>query len=289
MKNIKSHFNFNKQERSGIFFLLLLICSFQAVRYFIMADVIGIKSKTFVVDAKTQQEIDALKLTKFQDKGPELYPFNPNFISDFKGYTLGMSPDQIDKLLGFRERGKFVNSASEFQKVTGVSDSLLEIISPYFKFRAKIPRRSRHLSAGNDHEEKAVPVIVDINTASAEQLKVINGIGEKLSARIIKFRDALGGFLIDDQLHDVYGLKPEVVERTLKKFRVLTKPEIIRINLNETSAEELSAIVYINYDLAKRIVARRTEVGEFSSFNELREIPEFPSEKIERIALYLQL
>lgn len=48
-------------------------------------------------------------------------------------------------------------------------------------------------------------VILDINAATAEDFKTINGIGEKLSARIVKFRDRLGGFLTSEQLYDVYG------------------------------------------------------------------------------------
>jgi hypothetical protein len=53
-----------------------------------------------------------------------LYPFNPNFITDFKGYKLGMSVQEID-LLEYRKGNKYVNSPKEFQAVTQVSDSLL--------------------------------------------------------------------------------------------------------------------------------------------------------------------
>lgn len=47
---------------------------------------------------------------------------------------LGMSLVEIDKLHRFRESDKWVNSKADFKKVTGVSDSLLAEISPYFKF-----------------------------------------------------------------------------------------------------------------------------------------------------------
>lgn len=45
-----------------------------------------------------------------------------------------MSVEQIDRLLAYRKQGKFANSPKEFQQVTGISDSLLNAISPYFKF-----------------------------------------------------------------------------------------------------------------------------------------------------------
>jgi hypothetical protein len=80
-----------------------------------------------------QSKVDSLKVEK-QNYIPKIYPFNPNFITDYKGSKLGMSVAEIDRLLNFRKTNQYVNSASEFQKVTQVSDSLLNTISPYFKF-----------------------------------------------------------------------------------------------------------------------------------------------------------
>ncbi len=305
MKNFKSHFKFNKQEQSGIFFLLLLIIVIQTVNYLFKSDVFQTTDKNFVVDSETQFEIDKLIEARLKIDRLKRYPFNPNFITDFKGYTLGMSPEEIDRLLEYRAKNKFVNSSREFQEITLVSDSLLKIISPYFKF-PEWADKGRRLAVGNKRNtvnRKSVGEtisslpgsgrtsgeILDLNTASAEQLTSINGIGEKLSERIVKFRDALGGFLTEDQLYDVYGLDPKVSERTLKKFRVLQPPRIKKINLNTASAEELSKLVYIRYDLARKIVDEREKVGSFKSFDELAEIADFPSEKIERIRLYLTL
>ena len=45
-----------------------------------------------------------------------------------------MSLTEIDRLLLFRRKNKFINSEREFQKITQVSDSLLAKIAPYFKF-----------------------------------------------------------------------------------------------------------------------------------------------------------
>jgi hypothetical protein len=64
----------------------------------------------------------------------KIFPFNPNFITDFKGYTLGMNPAEIDRLHSYRAEGKWINSSEVFQKITNVSDSLLNVLTPYFKF-----------------------------------------------------------------------------------------------------------------------------------------------------------
>ncbi|MEZ4904304.1 MAG: helix-hairpin-helix domain-containing protein [Spirosomataceae bacterium] len=46
----------------------------------------------------------------------------------------------------------------------------------------------------------------DINSADTTQLIRLKGIGSKLAARIIKFRDGLGGFASSAQYTEVYGL-----------------------------------------------------------------------------------
>ena len=156
----------------------------------------------FSIDTTLQAHIDTLKKKAFQNKA-KIYPFNPNYITDFKGYSLGMSVSEIDRLHHFRKQNKFANSPKEFQRVTQISDSLLEAISPYFKF-PEWTRNSKQLKVGsnrykdeqNNHlAEEGLgknfserDQIKDLNAATIEDLRAINGIGEVLSTRIIKFR-----------------------------------------------------------------------------------------------------
>ncbi len=295
MHKFKSHFKFSKQERSGIFFLLLIIVALQVVFY-----VVKYTSSNFEgnlsLDRDTQDKIDALKQNSQQKDSIRIYPFNPNFISDYKGYTLGMSVEEIDRLHAFRAQNKFVNNSYEFQNITKISDSLLEAISPNFKFpewvknksvsQRKIPSATfqKELDAHKDKFQ-----IKDLNSATAEDLKAISGIGEKLALRIIKFRNRLGGFMVEDQLYDVYGLEPDVVKRTVKRFKVLSQPQMEKINVNSASAEEISKLIYIRYNVAANIVEYREVNGSFSSLDELTKIEDFPIDKIHNIKLYLTL
>ena len=289
MTSFKSHFRFNKQERSGIFFLLFFIISVQLGCYLYKSNTEN-QPSPLKHDAVVQAEIDSLKAISLKKDTVHIYLFNPNFITDFKGYTLGMSVEEIDRLHNFRKKDEFVNSTIEFQNVTKVSDSLLNMISPYFKFPEWTQNRKSKTSNALTSSYKSKKVIwKDLNTATAEDLKKISGIGEKLSARIIKFRDRLGGFIIDDQLFDVYGLEADVVERALKQFKVVVKPDIVKINVNTATAEELSKLIYLQKHVAESIVNYRNLNGSINSLNELVKIEEFPAERINRIALYLSL
>ena len=317
----KSHFRFNKQERSGIFFLLAIIVVLQLGYTCFLLFPPDAGPSALVVDNELQQQIDSLKKITSKEAAIKKYPFNPNFITDYKGYVLGMSPGEIDRLHAFREAGKFANTAEDFQKVTGVSDSLLAVLSPYFKFpewtkkkrtsekhyrksrtKSEIPAvksnssytvytkgsqaRTPNTAKGSTASGEALR---DLNSATVADLRTINGIGEKLSARILKFRDRLGGFLVAEQLYDVYGLDPEVAALALRKFTIVERPGIQKININTASTYEIASLLYIQGKIAERIVAYRDSIGAIKSFDELKNIEGFPTEKIPRIALYLSL
>ncbi|MEO0573382.1 MAG: helix-hairpin-helix domain-containing protein [Bacteroidota bacterium] len=282
---MRSHFNFNKQQRSGIFFLLVLIIILQLGYFGLNNYPVHRNTGLFEPDMENQVKFDSLVIVSKNPENIIQRPFNPNFISDYKGYTLGIAPSEIDRLYQFRAQGKFVNSAEEFQKVTEVSDSLLTMISPFFRFPDWAKETSK--STRTAPQGRSIKKIRDLNLASIHDLKKIQGIGEKLSVRIIKFRDRLGGFLVNEQLYDVYGLKPEVVQSALQQFQVLNPPQVKKVNINTASVEEIATLVYLRYQVAENIVIYREKNGAFASLNDLFNVSGFPINKIDRIGLYL--
>lgn len=294
MNNLKYYFTFTKVQRIGILFLLLLIILLQCIYFFVDFT----PEKDDAIHQKEwmafQHTIDSLKQLEAANSKLSMYPFNPNYITDHKGYILGMTTTEIDRLLSYRSSGKFINSAREFQQVTKISDSLLKAIQPWFKFPDWVTNRKKSLKnkpkiqAKIPERIKVSKVKKDINTVTAQELKAISGIGVVRSERIIKFRKRLGGFLVDEQLYDVYGLPAEVAVSVLQRYTVLAPPDIRKINVNTASVKELSSIAYIRYAVAKAILTYREEVGEIKSLEELTKIQDFPIEKIDRIKLYLE-
>ncbi|PTM10567.1 MAG: competence protein ComEA [Bacteroidetes bacterium] len=287
---MKSHFKFTAGQRNGIFLLLLVIIVIQCTYIFLDTSQQDISiNKAELV--KFQNEIDSLKRVELENNQPKIFPFNPNYITDYKGYTLGMTSVEINRLLDYREEDKWINSTSQFQHVTKVSDSLLNAISPYFKFPEWVtnPKPKTNFNYQNN-TLKTFAQKVDLNTATVSQLQRVNGIGEKLSDRIIKFRNKFkGGFIADMQLQDVYGISPEVLERLLNEFTVKTPRQIDRINLNSATIEQLVTIQHIDYELAYEIINQRTLRDGYKSFDELSKVKGFPIDKLEIIKLYLML
>jgi DNA uptake protein ComE-like DNA-binding protein len=237
-----------------------------------------------------QNQIDSMKMEK-QNYVSKIYPFNPNFITDFKGYKLGMSVSEIDRLLVFRKENKYVNSAGEFQNVTKVSDSLLNVISPYFKFPDWVNNKKEFKNykeySNTAFAKKEKVIIIDINKATKEDLIKIYGIGEAISIRILRQKESFGAFVSMEQLKEVWGLSPEVIENLNTHFKILALPDIKKIDINNASIKELAQFPYFNYQIAKQIVTYRSMNGDFKNVADLTKIKGLSIDKANIIALYL--
>lgn len=290
MKQFKSHFWYSKSQRNGIFFLLVFIVLFQAVYFFVD---FSSNEKINYNSAEVQyinKKLDSLYEVAQLERTPKIYPFNPNFITDYKGYKLGMTTEEIDRLHVFRSHNKYVNTAKEFQKVTLVNDSLLNALNPYFKFPKWITsnRSFSNKTKANTSIDKTTISTTDLNLATVTDLKTITGVGDKLANRIVNYRKKIQGYTFNSQLKEVWGLKQDVVQNVLKVFSIHQKPAIFKINLNTATFKQVLQNPYVNYELCKKIFDYRDEVAELQDISELKNIEGFPIEKYDRIILYLE-
>ena len=280
--------HYSKSQRIGIILLfgLIVLCqSFYVIHDFKSEELNTAEARKWLAH---QSVVDSLKSQSYNVK-PTIYPFNPNFITDFKGYKLGMSVAEIDRLLAYRKQNKFVNSAAEFQAVTKVSDSLLNAISPYFKFPDWVNNKKEYTTstAKPTFNKPEKIVVVDINQATKADLMKVYGIGDKISDRILEYKNKLGAFVSMEQLDDVWGLSPEVIAKLNQNFEVKSTAGIQKININNASIKELSQFPFFKYALAKEIVVFRSMNGDIKT-EDLSKIKGFPVDKIKIIALYLE-
>lgn len=128
------------------------------------------------------------------------------------------------------KKNKFVNSAKEFQKVTNVSDSLLKVMAPFFKFpewvaNRKIYEQDKNASFTKFKQNDKVKLI-DINTATQGNLMKIYGVGEIISKRILIMKESFGGFVSMEQLKDIWGLSSEVFDNLTTHFKIVPNPNL---------------------------------------------------------------
>lgn len=288
IRQLKSQLGFNRSQRVGILLLLAVIIGLLYLNFFVSFSkemTLDITSSKIVM---LQQKIDSLRRAEIERRKPKLYPFNPNFITDYKAYTLGMTPEEFDRLQEFRGKDQWINSIKDFQRVTQVPDSVLDNMSPYFKFPEWVthPKPKEKLFT-RGISELTFSQKIDLNKATLEELQQVSGIGETLSQRIVDRRKKLGGFSHDLQLYDIWGLKSEVVQRTLLRFTVKTPQPIVKMNVNNASVSDLAIIPGVSFELGKKIwefVRLRDGVEDLS---ELIKIDGITPRKLQLIALYL--
>lgn len=299
MKNSFKINHFSSRERVGLLALFVIIALLSGLYWGYNTLIDHEIDNTFNEDStvvRLQQSMDSLK-NKLNDKSYKIYPFNPNYLTEYKAYRLGLSAEEFSRLQKFRAQDQWINSTRDFKTVTKISDSLLAVISPYFKFPDWVVRQqqnksqSKNLKTDNSSKniESSQPIVVkDLNTATKEELMEVRGIGDKLSDRIIKYRTVLKGFTYDDQLYEVWYLDKTVADEVLKHFKVMSKPQIEKVNINTATFKEvMHSSPYIDYNLTKQIFDYKNAAGKVISMDVLKKLDSFPLDKFERINLYL--
>jgi competence protein ComEA len=68
------------------------------------------------------------------------------------------------------------------------------------------------MSSGADASSSSSTALVNVNTATAEQLDTLPGVGPSTAAAIIARRDEIGRFVSEDDLLSVPGIGPAKVD-----------------------------------------------------------------------------
>ena len=267
-------FILSKPQRGAVLILLVLLIAVQLYRLLVNAPE---PSPVDLSQAQSYQtQLDSLRI-KENAQTPIVYQYNPNYLTDYRAYTLGLPPEAFDKLLRYRQTNSYVNTPKQFQEVTKLSDSLMEKLLPQLKFFKPLFKSKT---------KNRIVLKKDINKASASDFQEVSGIGAVLSERIIKYRSFLSGFSVLEQCYEVYGLDSLVVQRLWERFEIQSLPEIERLDLTTVSLQELDQIPYLNRADARKIIAHRTKNKGISTVT-LSELFVNSPNKLQRIKLYL--
>src|SRR5258705_24726 len=129
---------------------------------------------------------------------------------------------------------------------------------------------------------------VDINNADTIAFISLPGIGSKLAARIVTFRDKLGGFYSIEQVRETYGL-PDSTFQKIKQWLKLDNASVKKININTATVDELKAHPYIKFSIANPIVAYRTENWLFTKLEDIKKVMAVTNELYDKIVSYLSV
>jgi DNA uptake protein ComE-like DNA-binding protein len=209
-----------------------------------------------------------------------LFNFDPNTIDSVGFVRLGLKPFTASNVLKYRNKGGRFKSSADFAKVFGILPDKFKELEPYITIAEIKPAKNDIVQA------KRTDIIVELNTADTTLLMQVKGIGRGYAKSIVRFRQAAGGFVSIDQLKDIYGMTPEILEKIRPFFTVNTQL-IQKIRINIASVDKLKSHPYLNFYKAKAIYEYRRNKGKLRDMNDLRVITELSPDDLMKIGPYL--
>jgi competence protein ComEA len=303
MSWLKDYFSFSKRERNAFIIVIILIGGF-----IFLPDFFSTKKAPVAIPEEVRKTLPKQRLSsedhRVEDnesgQGPynnprrsvqvRLFSFDPNTLDEEGFVTLGLPERTARTIINYRNKGGRFRKAEDLRKIYSLKKEDADRIIPYARIKSteqdghNYPRYSKEEYNRKNH----VTAPIDINTATAEEWKSLPGIGEVLSARIVKFRERLGGFASIEQVAKTYGLKDSTFQ-LIRPFLQLANPAVNKININTAYENELLECSEISPDIAKAIVIYRKQHGEFQTVDDLKKIVFITEEMFRKIAPHVKV
>jgi len=294
-KIIKDYFTFSVRERNSAIVLLVLIAFFIAFPIWYKST----KPKP-VIDKVLLHEVEQLQQNnpthddsnyKSHYKSEEAserivfepFNFDPNTVHEAGWHRLGLREKTIKTILNYRIKGGTFRQAADIKKIWGMKQDEAERIIPYIHIVNAYPTKKVYQPY---KKEVMKPQIVDINTATIEELKIIPGMTNGLQYRIVRYREKLGGFLTIEQTRETYGMNDSEFA-LIKPFLTLKETLLTKININTATDYELGSHPYIERNVAKAIVLYRQQHGNYQTVSEIKKIVFIKDNLFLKISPYL--
>jgi DNA uptake protein ComE-like DNA-binding protein len=293
MKN-ENLFFLSKRSRSGVIGLLVLVLIIALIPRLLLhlenndelKLTVSKVSKEDITELKNQRQFSKRnykgKKSKFKIPPSK---FNPNSYYQKDWVYLGLSVKQADVVLRFTERG--VYNETDFKKIFVIPDELFTLIKDSIIYSEKPAYVA--VTNNKDGKDNKIKVVLDLNTASQEQLVSIPGVGEYFAGKIVNYRDKLGGFIKKEQLLEISKLDVDLYAR-IEGYLKLNEGESRKISINTADAKELQAHPYIDWSVANSIVKIRNQKENlYKSIDEIKVSVLIDEELFEKIKPYLSL
>jgi competence protein ComEA len=303
---IKDYFNFSKKERVAVLLLLAAIILVVLLPY------IWLRKQNFIA-AQQEEAINLKKQLAQLNTAPAGYNahepehayaryasnpilpaasksefyFDPNTLAANDWKRLGIPDKTVQTIQHYLAKGGRFRQPEDLGKIYGIRKNDYDRLVAYVQIEPvrDVPAATQQNATQNLFTKKT-PVLVNINTADSSAWIALPGIGSKLAARIINFRQKLGGFYTVDQVAETFGL-PDSVFQKIKSSLQNTPGSIQTININTADAHTLKSHPYIKWPLANAIVQYRHQHGLYKSVTDLLEIATLTPEQFYQVKPYL--
>ncbi|MEM9930686.1 MAG: helix-hairpin-helix domain-containing protein, partial [Bacteroidota bacterium] len=219
------------------------------------------------------------------------FSFDPNTISADSLERLGFPAWQAQALIRYRgDRPNTFRRATDLRRVKSLDSALVEQVLELVVL-APLPSPAPAAAPPKvpetyNYAPKALPELAsfDINSADTSAWKTLPGVGSYRAKRIVRFREALGGFSSVAQVGDTRGL-PDSTFADIQPYLKLGK--IFRpLAINHATFEELNRHPYLSRNLANLIVRNREKFGRFNGPEDLKRLRLITEKNLPRLLPY---
>jgi competence protein ComEA len=301
--SLKDLFSFNTTERNGILILIILIVFIafapEILTYIYSppgSDTLAFSREIAAFELSLNTGSDSVHLN--EDRGDEssakegryeeihLFKFNPNGLAAEKWKQLGLKDWQVKVIKNYESKGGKFRKKEDLGKIYGISINEYSRLEPFIEIPEPEDRDTTKSRGKIIYQKRTFKV--NLNTADSTDLLELIGIGPSFAKRIIKFRDILGGFYSVKQLMEVYGFNEERFGQVADHCEIGLGP-FRKFNLNSVSTSDLKKHPYFDYYSAKAIIDRRITRGNYTSVDQVGEIPSISNEQFEKMLNYLEV
>lgn len=288
-------FNFSKKERAAIFLLLTISSLVWIIPGFFSTKKINPEWIT-VTPLDLDERVKTMNSRK-DSMNKRIHTWNDNLINPIKYSLFQFDPNQVSKadliklgisdrvassIINYRLKGGRFKVADDLRKIYGLSPALANQLIPFVVIEATLntPSFSAHR-----HTLSFKPVKLDINSADSISFAGLPGIGSRLSSRIVRYRERLGGFYELNQLREVYGINDSILKQ-IDQMIHLDDFSVNRMNINEVDYEKLSRHPYLGYSKARLLISFRKANGKIKNRDDLMKAALFDSISVAKILPY---
>ncbi|HTO15558.1 MAG TPA: helix-hairpin-helix domain-containing protein [Edaphocola sp.] len=233
------------------------------------------------------------------------FRFDPNAATEQEFLNLGLNERVARAIINYRAKGGVFYKKEDFAKIYNLSQQDFERLLPYIKIdKEKLPskfssndksfskkeeylQKSENSNNYYNNYTKKLNQAINVNKATAQDLRTLKGIGEVYSNKIIQHRERLGGFVNPEQIKEIYGF-PDSLFMAIKDLLIIDTSMIKKININTAEEEEFLKHPYLK-KIGKYVISYRRDLGNFKKIEDFKQVPLINEEIYRKIVPYLTL
>lgn len=250
---------------------------------------------------------DVVEHEKALDELP-LSEFDPNVATYAELRGAGVDKQVAVGIVRWRKWGKVYRIKEDLALVTGMTDSLYQVLEPYIVIADSVVAKPRikegaergfeaSSSSGaakrKSWQESLPKERFMIDTASVEYLSRW-GLSQRQAEVVVRYRDAKGGIFSEEELRKCYVISEQVADAMMPYVVFATKPNVVKaqtnqkakkvlLEINSADSAQLVKVRGIGAKSAVEILKYRNLLGGYHSVEQISELKCVTEQNFEHI------